>query len=117
MIGGEVKSSGNITDALANESAQQFTVDLCFATAGALSSKGLSTATPEVSVFHKTVYKNSRRIIALIEHYKFGMDMFSGMYPVKGINVIITDEETTKENIDMIKAQGVEVLVSKNENN
>ncbi|WP_339147169.1 MULTISPECIES: DeoR/GlpR family DNA-binding transcription regulator [unclassified Sutcliffiella] len=117
LIGGEVKSSGNITDALANESAQQFTVDLCFATAGALSSKGLSTATPEVSVFHKTVYKNSRRIIALIEHYKFGMDMFSGMYPVKGINVIITDEETTKENIDMIKAQGVEVLVSKNENN
>lgn len=39
LIGGEVKSSGNITDALANEFARQFTVDLCFAAAGALSSK------------------------------------------------------------------------------
>lgn len=113
LIGGNVKSSGNITDALANEFARQFTVDLCFATAGALSSKGLSTATPEVSVFHKTVYDNSRKIIALIEHVKFGIDMFSVMYPVKNLNLIITDEETTHEKMDIIKAQGVEVTVAK----
>lgn len=75
--------------------------------------KGLSTANPEVSVFHKTVYNNSIRIIALIEHMKFGVNMFSGMYPVKKLNMIITDEETTKENIETITAQGVKIIVAK----
>jgi DeoR family transcriptional regulator, fructose operon transcriptional repressor len=112
IIGGQVKNSGNITDALANEFARQFTVDLCFATAGALSSKGLTTATPEVAVFHKTVYNNSRKIIALMEHFKIGSDMFSGMYPVKKLNIIITDEETTGDQVDLLKTQGVEVLIA-----
>lgn len=114
IIGGKVKNSGNITDALANEFARQFTVDLCFATAGAISAKGLSTATPEVAIFHKTVYNNSRRIIALAEHFKIGNDMFSGMYPVKKLNIIITDEETTSEQVDQLKANGVEVLIASN---
>lgn len=112
ILGGQVKNSGNITDALANEIARQFTVDVCFATAGALSSKGLSTATPEVAVFHNTVYNNSRKIIALVEHFKIGSDMFSGMYPVKKLNIIITDEETTSDQVDLLKAQGVEVLIA-----
>lgn len=114
IIGGQVKNSGNITDALANEFARQFTVDLCFATAGALSAKGLSTASPEVAIFHKTVYNNSRKIIALAEHFKIGNDMFSGMYPAKKLNIIITDEETTSEQVDQLKANGVEVLIASN---
>ncbi|WML48389.1 DeoR/GlpR family DNA-binding transcription regulator [Neobacillus sp. PS3-34] len=113
LIGGHVKNSGNITDALANEFARQFTVDLCFATAGALSSEGLSTASPEVSIFHKTVYDHSQKIIALIEHNKFGVDMFSRMYPLDGLDLIITDEETTADKLELIRAKDVEVLVAK----
>jgi DeoR family transcriptional regulator, fructose operon transcriptional repressor len=114
LIGGRVKNSGNITDALANEFARQFSVDLCFATAGALSARGLSTATPEVAIFHKTVYENSRKLIALIGHTKIGHDMFSGMYPIKKLSTIITDEETSGDKIEMLRAQGVEVIVAKN---
>jgi DeoR/GlpR family transcriptional regulator of sugar metabolism len=114
VIGGKMKKSGNITDALANEFVRQFTVDLCFATAGAFSSKGLSTATPEVSVFHRTIYENSVKIIALIEHFKFGVDMFTRMYPINKLDLIITDEQTTEEKINQINSQGVEVIVGKN---
>lgn len=113
LIGGSVKKSGNITDTLANEFARQFTFDVCFATAGALSSKGLSTATPEVSVFHKTVYDNSRKTIALIEHFKFGLDMFSRMYPIEKLNIIITDEETPEDKIESIIGRETEVIVAK----
>lgn len=114
LIGGAVKSSGNITDALANEFASQFTIDVCFATAGGLSERGLSTATPEVSIFHKTVYDNSRIVIALMGHVKFGVDFFSRMYPIHKLDKIITDEETTENKIDLIRAQGVEVIVATN---
>jgi DeoR family transcriptional regulator, fructose operon transcriptional repressor len=115
LIGGNVKSSGNITDSLATEFAKQFTADLCFATAGGLSSKGLSTASPDVAIFHKTVYDNSRRIIALIESHKIGIEMFSHMYPLTKLDVIITDEETPHDQIAGIISEGVEVLVAKNE--
>jgi DeoR family transcriptional regulator, fructose operon transcriptional repressor len=116
VIGGKMKRSGNMTDSLANENARPFMVDLCFATAGGISSKGLSTATPEVAVFYKTVFDNSRKIVALIEHVKFGTDLFSGMYPLKNLHMIITDEETTEDKIKMIRGHGVEVIVAKSEN-
>jgi DeoR/GlpR family transcriptional regulator of sugar metabolism len=113
LIGGNVKSSGNITDALANEFARHFTVDLCFATGGALSVKGLSTATPEVAVFYKTVYDHSKKLVALVEHTKVSQDMFSMMYPLGKLDVVITDEETDKEKVEALKAGGVEVLVAR----
>ncbi|WP_152443116.1 DeoR/GlpR family DNA-binding transcription regulator [Bacillus sp. THAF10] len=114
LIGGQVKSSGNITDSLANEFARQFTVDLCFATGGALSAKGLSTATPEVAIFYKTIYNNAKRLIALVEHTKIGQEMFAGMYSLEKLDVVITDEETDEEKVKAIQAAGVEVLVAKN---
>ncbi|MBD7985053.1 DeoR/GlpR transcriptional regulator [Sporosarcina sp. Sa2YVA2] len=113
LIGGHVKSSGNMTDAIATELARQFTTDLCFAAAGGLSEKGLSTATPEVAVFHKTIFDNSRKIVSLIEHTKFGIDMFSRMYPLEKLDVVITDEETPQDEIDLIMARGMEVLIAK----
>lgn len=117
FIGGLMKSSGNITDALGLEFARQFTVDLSFATAGGLSPKGLSTATPEVAVFHKTIYDHSRKVIALIEHVKFGVEMFSNMYPAKKLDLVITDHETTDDKIQMIQVMGVQVEVASQKSN
>ncbi|RLQ96247.1 DeoR/GlpR family DNA-binding transcription regulator [Falsibacillus albus] len=113
LIAGNVKASGNITDALATEFSRQFTFDLCFATAGALSSNGLSTATPEVAIFHKTIYSRSRTVIALIEHHKFGKDMFSGMFPLNQLDLVITDEETLEKYLKMLGLNGVDVIVAK----
>jgi DeoR/GlpR family transcriptional regulator of sugar metabolism len=115
LIGGKVKGSGNITDALANQFAEHFTIDLSFATGGGLSEKGLSTATPEVAIFHKTIYDHSKKLVTLIEHVKFDVNLFSVMYPINRLNVIITDEETTDDKIEKIRAQGVEVIVAKKE--
>ncbi|GAB2573842.1 DeoR/GlpR family transcriptional regulator of sugar metabolism [Gracilibacillus alcaliphilus] len=78
-----------------------------------MSAKGLSTANPEVSIFHKTIYNNSIQKIALIEHTKIGMDMFAGKYPNKELDLIITDEETSKQQIKTITAQGTKVIVAK----
>lgn len=113
LIGGRVKTSGNMTDAIANELARQFSIDLCFATAGGLSEKGLSTATPEVAIFHRTIYDNSKKIVTLVEHSKFGVDMFSRMYPIEKLDVVITDEETTQDKIDSIKLYGVKVVIAR----
>jgi len=77
-VGGNVKSSGDITDSLANEFVKQFTVDACFANATGLSTKGLSTATPEVPSSTKPIMTMQRKI-TLIEYSKFGVDLLSNM--------------------------------------
>lgn len=114
IIGGMVKSSGNITDALANEFVSAFTIDLSFATAGGLSERGLSTSTPEVALFHKTVFENSKKVIALIEHNKFGIDFFTVMYPLDRLSLVITDRETSNDQIRIITDHGISVKIAKN---
>lgn len=113
LIGGKVSSSGNMTDGFASNIASHFTIDVSFATAGGLSIKGLSTATPEVSIFNKTIYDNSNKIIAMIEHVKFGVDMFSRTYPLEKLNLIITDKETSTALINSVRTRGIEVIVAK----
>ncbi|WP_421383849.1 DeoR/GlpR family DNA-binding transcription regulator [Bacillus salacetis] len=110
LIGGRMKSSGNITDPLAAQFADRFNYDLCFATGGGLTGKGLSTSTPEVALFHEKVFDNSRRIITLAEHTKVGVDLFTSMYPLKKLDIILTDEETTAAQIDELEAHGVKVI-------
>ncbi|MCZ8515170.1 hypothetical protein O9H85_22665 [Paenibacillus filicis] len=63
LVGGKVKSTGNITDALANEFLQQFTIDICFVAGGGISKNGISTTTPEVAALGRTVVRTSRRNI------------------------------------------------------
>ncbi|MCA1058762.1 DeoR/GlpR family DNA-binding transcription regulator [Rossellomorea aquimaris] len=113
LMGGKVKSSGNITDSLANEFARQFTLDLSFATAGGISARGLSTATPEVAIFHRTIFENSRKVIALMEHTKLGVELFTGMHSLSKLDLVITDEEASKDKIAMIRSQGVETFIAK----
>lgn len=41
------------------------------------------------------------------------MDMFSIMYPIEKLGLIITDEETTQEKLETLKAHGVDIIVAK----
>lgn len=112
LIGGKVKSSGNITDGLANDFANRFKLDVSFATAGGLSKRGLSTATPEVAIFHRTIYENSRKVIALMEHTGLGMDLFTEMISLSKLDLVITDNEAEEEEIEMIRSQGVKIILA-----
>jgi DeoR family transcriptional regulator, fructose operon transcriptional repressor len=116
LIGGMMKASGNITDGLANEFAKQFTVDVNFATAGGLSLRGISTATPEVAIFHNTILTNSRKNIVLMENHKLGMDMFAGMnIPLSKLDLVITDDEASEDKIEILHSNGVKTIIAERE--
>ncbi|MGR3764361.1 DeoR/GlpR family DNA-binding transcription regulator [Rossellomorea sp. NS-SX7] len=116
LVGGIMKASGNITDGLANEFAKQFTVDVNFATAGGLSAKGLSTATPEVAIFHNTIFTNSRKNIVLMENDKIGLNLFAGLnVPFSMLNLVITDDGASQDKIDMLHSHGVKTIMAEEE--
>ncbi|MEH7458550.1 DeoR/GlpR family DNA-binding transcription regulator [Bacillus sp. JJ1127] len=113
LVGGKVKSSGNITDSLAYEFIQQFSIDLYFSTGGGVSINGISTATPEVASFGKAVSEISRRNICLAPHYKLGVEYFVKGESLREIDLLITDEEANEETIQQIENKGMKVLVAK----
>ncbi|OIU71944.1 DeoR/GlpR family DNA-binding transcription regulator [Rossellomorea aquimaris] len=112
LIGGMMKGSGNITDSIANEFTKQFTVDVNFATAGGISARGLSTSTPEVAVFLKTVMTRSKKNIALMEHQKLGVDLFAGLdLPLSKVDLLITNDESDREKVEVFESAGVKVCM------
>lgn len=116
LIGGKVKESGNITDSLAYEFVRQFSIDLFFSTGGGVSVNGISTATPEVASFGKSVGAVSRRHICLAPHRKLGVDLFARGESIKNIDLLITDQEANKDAIQQIENQGVKVMIARLEN-
>lgn len=112
LIGGKVKPSGNITDTLASELISRFSIDLYFSTGGGISLQGISTATPEVAYFSKRVSEIARRNICLVPHNKLGIDCFIRGESLKEIDIIITDEEASKETVQEFEKQGKQVVIA-----
>ncbi|KMP91113.1 cytochrome C [Bacillus wiedmannii] len=112
LIGGKVKPSGNMTDTLASEMISRLSIDLYFSTGGGISLNGISTATPEVAYFGKRVSKIARRNICLAPHKKLGIDGFIKGESLIEIDLIITDEEASKETIQEFEKQGKEIIIA-----
>lgn len=112
LIGGMVKPSGNMTDTLASELISRFSIDLNFSTGDGISLNGISTATPEVAFFSKTVSKIARRNICLAPHNKLGIDYFIKGESLIEIDLIITDSEASKETIQEFEKQGKEIVIA-----
>ncbi|HDR7870108.1 MULTISPECIES: DeoR/GlpR family DNA-binding transcription regulator [Bacillus] len=112
LIGGKVKPSGNMTDTLASEMISRLSIDLYFSTGGGISLNGISTATPEVTYFGKRVSKIARRNICLAPHKKLGIDCFIKGESLIEIDLIITDEEASKETIQEFEKQGKEIIIA-----
>jgi DeoR/GlpR family transcriptional regulator of sugar metabolism len=112
LLGGKLKPSGSITDSLASEFARQFTIDLCFATGGGVSEKGISTSTPEVASFGRAISDISRRSICLAPHEKVGVNYFAKVISLQNIDLVITDEEADRDALQRIEQAGVKVMIA-----
>lgn len=115
LIGGKVKTSGNVTDVLANEFVRQFKFDISFATGGGISEEGIFVATPEVGAFGRAVSEVSRRRIGITTHHSLGNDGFAKAGRIEDLDLLITDWDADPEAIEKIQALGVKVIVAQME--
>ncbi|MCQ6559234.1 DeoR/GlpR family DNA-binding transcription regulator [Paenibacillus mendelii] len=113
LIGGRLRSaSGNLIDPLAIEQIRRFSLDVSFLTGGGVSSKGISTTTPDGASFARAVSEISRRKIGLAPHEKLGIDMFARTLPIHELDLVITDAEAPASVIQEIEGKGVEVVIA-----
>lgn len=114
IVCGRIKDEEGIVDAMATEFIRSLRIDVAFLTGGGISAKhGLSSSSSEGAIFQRTVSQVSRKKICLANFDKVGIEYFAKTINTKDLNILITDWETSEEEIEKIASIGVKVIVVK----
>lgn len=114
IVCGRVTSSDEIVDAVAIEFVRNLRIDKAFLTGGGIASPyGLSTSTPEGSVFQRVIGEISRKRICLANFDKIGVEFFVKTLNINDLDILITDWEAPEEELEKIKKYGIKVYIAK----
>lgn len=114
VIGGKVrKNTLAMVDTQAIASIEPVTVDTLFISADGLSAAiGLTTPYREEAALKQAMIRSARRVVALVDHSKFGQEHFIRFASWTDIDVLITNTEADPADIAAIEAAGTTVVLA-----
>ena len=114
VIGGGLrKNTLAMVDAQAVAAVQSLAVETLFISSDGLSDEGgLTTPYPEEAALKRAMIKAARRVVALVDHSKFGQDHFIRFAEWSEVDVLITNVEADPETITAIESLGTTVLLA-----
>lgn len=107
---------GNVSDVLVdglqtNHYVQDYLIDMAFISCRGLQIPfGLSDRLQNEADLKRTVRDQSKKVIALVDHFKFNKGYLYRILSAKQIDVLITDEKPSSEYIDFLKRNAVELV-------
>ena len=113
MVGGELHhSSFSAVNNIAMETAERFTTDLAIISTKAIyANTGLyETYLPLIEI-KKTIAKRAEKVILVADYSKFDEHAMCLSVSIDDIDVVVTDDKTSEENIDILQNAGKEVIV------
>jgi len=112
VIGGKVrKNTMAMVDAVAIAALEPIHVDTLFISTDGLSADiGLTTPYRQEAALKRAMIRSARRVVALVDHSKFGKDQFVEFAAWSDIDVLITTVEADPETIEKIESLGTTVL-------
>ena len=114
VIGGKVrKNTLAMVDTQAVEAVEPLAVSTLFiSTDAASAATGLTTPYREEAALKKAMIRAARRVVALVDHSKFGTDQFIRFATWSEIDVLITNHETDPGQVAEIEATGTTVVLA-----
>jgi len=114
VVGGKVrKNTMAMVDADAIAAIDPLTVDTLFISTDGLSAdKGLTTPYRQEAGLKQAMIKSARRVVALVDHSKFGNDQFVQFAQWSEIDVLITSTGADLDMIAHIESTGTTVLIA-----
>ena len=111
VLGGSVRNNTfAMVDAQTVEAVRSVRVDLLFISCDGLSFKrGLTTPYRQEHYLKRAMIESARRVVALVDHSKFGNDQTFGFAALHDIDLLLTDARATDDEIDILTEAGVEV--------
>lgn len=114
VLGGKVrKNTLAMVDTQAIDAIEPINVDTLFISSDGLSSSlGLSTPYREEAALKTAMIASARRVVALVDHSKFGQEHFVRFASWDQVDVLITNSEADPAAIATIEAAGVTVVLT-----
>lgn len=113
-VGGKVRNNTlAMVDAQAIAAVQGLHVDTLFISSDAATAEGgLTTPYREEALLKKAMIAAARRVIALVDHSKFGKDQFVQFARWSDIDMLITNAETDSDTLTAIEALGTTIALT-----
>lgn len=114
MLGGKVRrNTMAVVDAGAVAAVQRLTVDTAFISCAGMSiDKCLSTPYRGEEALKRAMIGSARRVVALVDHSKFGNDYFLQFAKWSDIDLLITDDEADPAVVARIEGLGTAVVIA-----
>lgn len=92
---------------------QETRVDKAFMGVSALDpSYGISTASQAEATIKQAIIRSAKLRVGLADHSKFGKQSFAFVGPLTDLQVVVTDDGTSKDVIKAVEESGVRVMVA-----
>lgn len=116
LLGGEMDERGNCCDAIAIEQVRKLRYDKCFMTAAGISAGfGMSIQKSQAISYKNAAMDSARVSIGLFPREKIGFDSIVSICPASRLDCLITDWDTSPEDIRSLEEQGLDVIVVERE--
>lgn len=112
VLGGKVRQNTMaMVDGETIRALEPFSVDTLFiSTDGLTPETGLTTPYRQEAELKQAMIRSARRVVALVDHSKFGKDHFVRFAKWSDVDVLITTAEADAEAIALIEGMGTTVL-------
>ena len=109
LRGSELSFIGHITEKALSE----VRADKVFMGAGAISLEhGITNDFMAETLTDRAIIQISQKVILVADHTKFGLVSTAFLSPIEDMNVIVTDQKTDREYIQLFREKGIEVILA-----
>ncbi len=114
VTGGElIKDTLSLVDQHTIEAIEPLRVDTLFISSDAATAEtGLTTPYRHEAALKRAMIRSAQRVVALVDHFKFGADEFIRFAAWSDIDVLVTNNELDEAIVGRIEATGVTVALA-----
>ena len=108
---------GNCYDSIALDTIKRLRFDKCYITSACISASfGLSMQKTQAISFWNALIDSAKVTIGLYPKEKIGFDSIVSVCPCSRLNTLITDWDTSADDISQFEEQGINIIVASNQN-
>lgn len=113
LTGGEMNENGCFYDSFTLSVIKRLRFDKCFITSACISAAfGLSIQKSRSVELTNTVINNSKTVVGLYPVEKIGFDSTISICPADKLNYLITDNETSEDDMTLFEEMGIQIGIA-----
>jgi DeoR/GlpR family transcriptional regulator of sugar metabolism len=103
---------GVLVGPLAVETFSKIHADVAIMSAGGITAEGLTNSHGLLIEIQRAMMAGAQRVIACLDHTKFGRRSVSHLSTLEPVDVVVTDSGAPADIVDSLRAAGVEVVIA-----